>query len=147
MADPLRTFRFEWAGKVYDLRRPSIGTERAFKTYMEGEDIKWALRQKAVSYEAYKDALAACREAASANDYGWCHPGFFRSLQDVEHTAQFLWYWFAQCFAEGTDLHVPSVKAMRDLYVDQKKDQPPGESPLDKVLAEAVNDPNPLPPE
>ena len=147
MSDPLRMFRFEWAGKVYDLRRPNLTTERAFKTFMENEDTKWAMRQKPISYEAYKDALAIAREAASANDYGWCHQGFFRALSDIENTVQFLWYWFAQCFAEGTDLYVPSVKAMREIYAAQKKDHAAGESPLDKVLWEAVNDPNPLPPE
>lgn len=153
----LRTFPFEWQGKTYNLRRPSLGTERAFATYMEREDTKWALRQKLVSMEAYRDALALAREAATSNDYGWCRPGFFRALTDVEHTVQFLWYWFCQKtnFPEGHELHVPGVKAMRDIYAAQKHYQldgkdaiyEPGESPLDKVFTEALTDPNPLPPE
>lgn len=141
-----RTFPFEHGGKVYELRRPSIATERAFATYMEREDVKWATRQKTVGYEAYREAMSLAREAASGNDYGWCRPGFLRALSDAGHTAQFLFYWFAQCFPEGTDLHIPTVEAMRQLYADQKANCDPGESPLDRIIGDVLTDPNPLAP-
>jgi hypothetical protein len=141
-----KTFLFEHGGKRYELRRPSLGTERAFAIYLEREDTKWAIRQKAISAEAYRDGLSLAREASAANEYGWCRPGFFRALSDVEHTSQFFWYWFAQCFPEGSDLFVPSVKAMREIYVAQKAGHEPGDSPLDRIIGEALTDPNPLPP-
>lgn len=141
-----KTFAFSHGAKAWELRRPTLGTERAFATYMEREDTKWATRQKSVSYEAYREGMALAREAASGNDYGWCRPGFLRALSDAGHTAQFLYYWFAQCYPEGSDLHVPSVEAMRTLYGEQKANCGAGESPLDTLVSEMLADPNPLAP-
>lgn len=161
-----RKFEATYKDRTWQLKRPNLATERAFKVYMEKQDVQWAIRQKEISPDAYRDALQIAREAASANEYGWMRPGFCRAISDPENAAALLYYWFSQFYKEGSpgDLHVPTLAAMRQLYGEQKaqhyldnkdefdrlaKENRASEiprSPFDRLIEEAIDDPAPLSP-
>lgn len=154
----LKRFTFEHGGDVFELGRPNLGTEAAYGRHMLKEEAKFLNSERdALGPQGYQDALRLHMSNGTNNWFGWHRPGFLESLRSESNAAKFLWLWFAQKSTTGPKEKFSEEETLQLLYRDVEPvadPKNPGEflpSPSTKLTqllwGEALNDPNPLPPD
>lgn len=134
-----RTWTLDYQGHALTLHRPTLTTEREYAQHLRrSAALKFNADRATVGEQTWRVWTEGLGRDIVAGYYGWQAPGFFASFSDQANVVQFLYLWFRQN-RNATSNGTPTIseEEMHELWRTRREE-------LDNMLAEVINDPNPL---